>query len=110
MMNVRPLLLSSVAATALTLVAATPTPALHSHRAGFMQMVHRLGLDDAQKAQIKTLVQQYREQHPKGSAPDKQVRKALRGRILGVLTPQQREQLQTELREQRSEHEESVQP
>lgn len=91
MMNVRPLLLSSIAAAALSLVAATP--AVHTHRAGFMQMVHRLGLSDPQKAQIKTLVRQYRAQHPKGAAPDKAARKALREQVLTVLTPAQREQL-----------------
>jgi Spy/CpxP family protein refolding chaperone len=68
-----------------------------------MNMVRSLGLSDAQKTQIKTMVQQYREEHPKGSAQDKQARKALRRQVLGILTPQQRDQLQEERRQHHSE-------
>ncbi len=74
--------------------------AARSHQAhGFMRMLHSLNLSDQQKAQIKTMVQQYRQQHPQGSAPDHQARKALREQIMGVLTPAQKEKLRAEMKQ-----------
>ncbi|HET7813941.1 MAG TPA: hypothetical protein VFL13_06170 [Candidatus Baltobacteraceae bacterium] len=101
MMNVRPLLLSTVAAAALSLMAAAP--GVRPHHAGFMHAVHNLGLSAGQRSQIQSLMQQYRQDHPKGSAPDKEARKALRQHVLSVLTPQQREQLKDEMQQMRSE-------
>lgn len=67
------------------------------HRSGFMRMLHSLNLSDAQKAQIKTAMQNYRAQHPRGSTPDPQARKQLRRQLLALLTPQQRAQFRSEM-------------
>jgi Spy/CpxP family protein refolding chaperone len=63
------------------------------------RMMHRfddLNLSDQQKSQIKTLMQNYRQAHPRGSAPDPDARKQLRDQINGVLTPDQQTKLKAD--------------
>jgi len=83
---------------------ATPMPgsatvqprARHRHH-GMFGMLRTLSLTQQQKAQIKTLLGDYRTAHPKGSQPDPTARKQLRDRIFAILTPQQRSTLRTEM-------------
>lgn len=75
------------------------------HGGGMMRMFRDLNLSDQQKTQIQQIMQQYRQAHPRGSAPDPQARKQMRDQIMNVLTPQQRTQLQQEMQRFRQEHE-----
>ena len=60
------------------------------HQPGLARRALRgVALTDAQKQQIQTLVQQYGQDHPAGSARDPQAAKALRASLLNVLTPDQ---------------------
>ncbi len=68
-----------------------------------MRAVRELDLSDSQRTQIQQLVQQYRQQYPKGSTPDPQARKALRDKIFATLTPDQQAQLQQHLAQMRAE-------
>jgi Spy/CpxP family protein refolding chaperone len=52
-----------------------------------------LSLSDKQRTQIRQLVRQYRQAHPRGSGFDPQAHRQLHQAILAVLTPQQRVQL-----------------
>jgi len=72
------------------------------HRGFFMQALRSVGLSDQQKTQIQQLVAQYRQAHPRGSAPDRQARKELRTKIMAVLTPAQQAQLKTEMQQRES--------
>jgi Spy/CpxP family protein refolding chaperone len=56
-------------------------------------------LSDQQKSQIKTLVEQFRQGHPSGTAIDPQSRQELQQQILKVLTPQQQTQYQQNLQQ-----------
>jgi Spy/CpxP family protein refolding chaperone len=63
------------------------------------RMMHRfdnLNLSDQQKSQLQTLMQNYRQAHPRGSTPDPDARKQLRDQIDAVLTPDQRAQLKAD--------------
>lgn len=73
------------------------------HR-GFMRMFRDLNLSDQQKTQIQSIVQQYRQAHPRGSQPDPQARKQMRDQIMNVLTPQQRTQLQQKMQQMHERH------
>lgn len=76
----------------------------HRHHAGFMRAMRGLNLTDQQKTQIKQLVQQFRQAHPRGSQPDPEARKQLRQQILGVLTPAQQAQLKTNMQHMRDQY------
>ena len=78
-----------------------PPPVTQSHGDRMMHRFDNLNLSDAQRSQIQTLMQNYRQAHPKGSAPDPDARKALRQQIEAVLTPDQRAQLKSEFRHHR---------
>ena len=54
----------------------------------------RLNLTDQQRTQIRQLISQYRQAHPRGSPLDPQAKAALHQQLLNVLTPEQRTQLQ----------------
>ena len=82
--------------------AAPGAPASRGHH-GFMAALRGVNLSDQQKAQIKQLVTQYRQAHPKGSAPDRAGRQQLRTEILNVLTPQQRAQFDANIARMRAE-------
>jgi Spy/CpxP family protein refolding chaperone len=73
----------------------------HQHR-GFFAALH---LSASQKTQIKQLMRQFRQNHPKGSPRDPAARKQLRAQIMNVLTPQQRTQL-AQMRKMRKERRE----
>ncbi|HET9031105.1 MAG TPA: hypothetical protein VFN49_13115 [Candidatus Aquilonibacter sp.] len=68
----------------------------HHHRGGMMHRFKDLNLSDQQKQQIKSLMQQFRQAHPRGSQPDPAARKQLHSQILSVLTPQQQAQLKAD--------------
>jgi Spy/CpxP family protein refolding chaperone len=61
-----------------------------------------IDLSDSQRTQIRSLMQQYRQAHPKGSQPDPQARKALRAQIMAVLTPDQQSRLTSNLQQMRA--------
>jgi len=84
---------------------AAVAPAVRTGHAqhGFMAALRGVNLSDQQKAQIKQLVAQYRQAHPKGSAPDRAGRRQLRTQILNVLAPQQRTQFDANLARMRAE-------
>ena len=71
------------------------------HRGGMMRMFKDLNLTDQQKAQLKQIRQQFRQSHPEGQRPDPQAMQQLRQQMMNVLTPQQREKLQTEMQQMR---------
>jgi Spy/CpxP family protein refolding chaperone len=86
----------------------SPMPGMHRHHghgSAYMRALHALNLSDAQKAQIKTAMQQ---SHQAGQNADPATRKAnrekLRAQIDGILTPDQRTQLHTAMQQQRATH------
>lgn len=74
------------------------------HRGGFgwMREMRSLNLTATQQSQIKQLMQQYRQAHPRGSAPDRQAREQLRTKIMAILSPAQQAQLKTEMQQARA--------
>ena len=73
----------------------------HGGRHGFMRMMRGVNLSDQQKTQMKQLMQQFRQAHPKGSPPDRQARIQLHQQMLNILTPQQRTQVQQNIQQMR---------
>ena len=69
-----------------------------------MRGMRELNLTPQQQSQIRQLMQQYRQAHPRGSAPDPQARKQLRDKVMAVLTPAQQQQFKTEMSQRRSEY------
>lgn len=85
----------------------------YGHHHGGMRWLQGVNLSDQQKQQIQTLMQQYRQAHPRGSQPDPQAREQLRSQIMNVLTPEQRTQVQAnmqKMKEQRQEREQHEMP
>ncbi len=74
------------------------------HGDRMMRRFENLNLNDQQKSQIQSLMQSYRQTHPKGSAPDPDARKQLREQIDAVLTPDQRAQMKADMEKYRSQH------
>ncbi len=66
------------------------------HRGGF-RFLKDLNLTQQQQTQIDQIRQQYRQTHPQGSPRDPQARKAMRDKIMAVLTPAQQAQLKADL-------------
>jgi len=73
-----------------------PPPPQSQHGDWMMRRFSDLNPTDAQKSQIQTLMQNYRQAHPRGSTPDPDARKQLRAQIDAVLTPDQRAQLKAD--------------
>jgi len=74
-----------------------PPPAAQSqHGDWMMRRFSDLNLTDSQKSQIQSLMQNYRQAHPRGSAPDPDARKQLREQINALLTPDQQAQLKAD--------------
>lgn len=69
-----------------------------------MHMLRTLNLTQQQQTQIRSIVQQFRQAHPQGSAPDRQAREQMRAQIMNVLTPQQQAQLKSERQQMRQRH------
>lgn len=69
-----------------------------------MRRFSDLNLSDQQKSQIQTLLQNYRQAHPRGSAPDPNARKQLRDQINGILTPDQQAKLKADEAQFRAQH------
>jgi Spy/CpxP family protein refolding chaperone len=89
------------------LVLASPrvaSAASTGHHGGLRSMLRNLELTPQQEDQIKSLVQAYRQAHPRGSQPDPAARKQLRDQILSLLTPEQRAQLEQEMQQRRDNH------
>jgi Spy/CpxP family protein refolding chaperone len=85
----------SLPAIAQTQQAPAP-PAQSQHGDRMMHRFSDLNLTDAQKSQIQTLMQNYRQAHPRGSTADPDARKQLRDQINAVLTPDQQAQLKSD--------------
>jgi Spy/CpxP family protein refolding chaperone len=99
------LIAASLSLPAIAQVQQAPAPPAQSqHGDRMMRHFSNLNLSDQQKSQIQTLVQNYRQAHPKGSTPDPDARKALRSQIDAVLTPDQRTQLKADEQKARAEH------
>jgi Spy/CpxP family protein refolding chaperone len=64
----------------------------HRHLA-FGWMSKELNLTAQQRANMRQLMQQYRQEHPRGNTFDLQARRQLHQQMLAILTPQQRSQL-----------------
>lgn len=79
----------------------------HGHH-GFM--MRGVNLNAQQKAQIKQIMQNFRQAHPRGTKMDPQARRTahqqLRAQIMNVLTPQQRTQVQQNIQQMRQRRQE----
>ena len=80
-----------------------PPPGQSQHGDWMMHRFSDLNLTDAQKSQIHALMQNYRQAHPRGSAPDPDARKQLRDQINALLTPDQQAQLKADEAKMRAE-------
>ena len=107
-MKTRSLLLSlaltfSAAAPLIASAQQAPAPPAaagqHMHEHGMMmhRMFRGVNLTAAQKTQIQQLMTQFHQQHPKGSQPDPQARKAMHDQIMNVLTPAQQAQVKANM-------------
>lgn len=117
MFNLRSILVPAAMVAAIAVPAAgfaqmQPSPAplsqpmqgeRHRHGFGFMHEMRSLDLSAQQQAQIKQLMQQYRQVHPRGSTPDPQARKDLRAKVMAILTPAQQEKLKADQAKRKSE-------
>jgi periplasmic protein CpxP/Spy len=101
-MKLQATVLAGVIAASLALPAVAqqqqPSPPAQQGQRGdwMMRRFSDLNLTDQQKSQIQSLMQSYRQAHPRGSAPDPDARKQLRDQINAVLTPDQRTKLQAD--------------
>jgi Spy/CpxP family protein refolding chaperone len=84
--------------------ASQPASGQHKHHHGMFSMLRTLDLSQQQQDQIKTLFNNYKQAHPKGSQTDPAARQQLRDQILAVLTPAQRTKLDQEKQAWRSKH------
>ena len=80
------------------------TVGTHHHRGGMMGALRQLNLTQDQQSQIKTLMTNFHQAHPKGSAPDKAAMEQLHQQVMAILTPDQQKQLQTIMQQQRQHH------
>lgn len=80
------------------------------HGDRMMRRFENLNLSDQQKSQIQSLMQSYRQAHPRGSAPDPDARKQLREQVDAVLTPDQRAQMKADMEKYRAQHQRNVAP
>ena len=106
LMNIPKILLSAAAAVAISLpfaVSAQQTPTIHhAHHVNYFRSgLNSVGLSATQHQQIRSLYQNFRSQHPKGTKPGKAAMKQLREQIIAVLTPQQKQQLHAYIRSHR---------
>jgi Spy/CpxP family protein refolding chaperone len=68
-----------------------------------MREMRSLNLSSQQQSQIQQLMAQYRQSHPRGTAPNPQARKDLRSKVMAVLTPAQQQQLKADQAKHKSE-------
>jgi Spy/CpxP family protein refolding chaperone len=80
--------------------AGTPSPARLQHR--WMKRLSHLNLSSDQQQRIQSMIQQYSQAHPEGSAPDPDGKRALRQQIMGVLSSDQQNQLHQEMQAHRA--------
>lgn len=70
----------------------------------FHHFMSGITLSDAQRSQLSTLIQQFRQTHPPGSAFDFQAMRTLHQKMFAVLTPQQQAQFEQNLQQMRAQH------
>lgn len=99
-----------LAACAQQAPATTNAPAGARHHGMGMRMFRNLNLTQDQQSKIKSIMDQFRQAHQPGSAPDPQARKQMRDQIDAVLTPQQLDQLKAERAKMRERHENGAAP
>jgi hypothetical protein len=68
----------------------------------WQRRLSRLNLSGDQQQRIQSMIDQYSQAHPEGSAVDPNARRELRRQILGVLSSDQQNQLQQEMRAHRA--------
>jgi Spy/CpxP family protein refolding chaperone len=109
-------LVSALAVPALALAQQAPPPGApapaasaaphhhgHRHHSAYMRALRSLNLSDAQKQQIKAAFQQSRQANQNADpATHKANSEKLHAQIDGILTPAQRTQLQTTLKQERN--------
>ncbi len=84
--------------------ATAPSGEYHHHGGGWMRMTQNLNLTPQQKTQIQQIMDQYHQQHPRGSEPDQASRQALHQQIMNVLTPAQQAQLKKNMEQMHKMH------
>jgi Spy/CpxP family protein refolding chaperone len=110
-MKFQAIVLAGVIAAGLTVPAVAqqqqPSPAPGQSQPQGDWMMRRysdLNLTDQQKSQIQTLMQNYRQAHPRGSTPDPAARKQLHDQINAILTPDQQAKLKADEAQFRAQH------
>jgi len=78
----------------------TPSEAHMQHR--WAKRLGRLNLSGDQQQRVQALINQYSQTHPEGSPRDPAATRALRHQLMGVLTPDQQNQLHQQMRAQRA--------
>ena len=68
-----------------------------------MREMRKLNLSSQQQAQIKQIVTQFRQTHPRGTEPSVQDRQQLHQQIMNVLTPAQQAQFKADMQRERQE-------
>ncbi len=68
----------------------------------WQRRLSRLNLSNDQQQRIQSMIDQYSQAHPEGSAIDRNARRELRHQIMGVLSSDQHNQLQQEMRARRA--------
>jgi len=68
-----------------------------------MREMRKLNLSSQQQAQIKQIVTQFRQTHPRGTEPSAQDRQQLHQQIMNVLTPAQQAQFKADMQRERQE-------
>jgi Spy/CpxP family protein refolding chaperone len=84
----------------------------HTRGGGFMHILQSLNLTPSQRQQIDAIYQQYQQSHPPGSPPDRAAIRAARQRVMQILTPDQRQQLRSQIQQLRAHYlqQQGVQP
>ncbi len=80
--------------------AGAPSHARLQHR--WMRRLSHLNLSNDQQQRIQSMIDQYSQAHPEGSAVDPTAKRELRRQIMGVLSSDQQNQLQQQMRARRA--------
>jgi Spy/CpxP family protein refolding chaperone len=80
--------------------AATPSHDRLQHR--WMRRLSHLNLSNDQQQRIQSMIDQYSQSHPEGSPFDPNANRDLRNQIMGVLSSDQQNQFQQEMRAHRA--------
>jgi len=82
----------------------TPSAAKLQHR--WMKRFGHLNLSGDQQQRVQSIINQYSQQHPEGSQPDRDASRALHQQLMGVLTPDQQSAYHQQMRERREQMQE----